>query len=68
LNWGQRSIQGVVDPSAGYDPIAILNRTGDVSAVIGVVNTKAVTLLKGNNFIVQSAAEMAEAIRKIEDR
>jgi len=78
-----RDPRTATDPSAGYDPIAVLNRTGDNSPDIGVVNptrivdpsygqsdiiSKAVTLLKGKNFIVHSAAEMAEAIRKIEGR
>jgi hypothetical protein len=66
-----------------YDPIAALNRTGDNSPDIGAVSparsvdasygqpdiiSKAVKLLNGKNFIVHSAAEMADAIRKIEGR
>jgi hypothetical protein len=65
------------------DPVKILNATGDDTAAIGghpparVVDpsygqpdiiSKVVTLLNGRNFIVHSAAEMAEAIRKIEGR
>lgn len=50
------------------DPVGVRLPTRSVDASYGQpdIISKVVTLLKGKNFIVHSAAELAEAIRKIE--